>query len=252
MTFNKLESTDLLSAGVFAGCLGHAINALSWGSRVNSWLFNEHGSSEYFAASVDHIAAAMLLASAVMVWFKRFRVAGLTLSIWISLNILASLHLNIWHKELIPTASATALIAPVALLLLKNRKLAEWLLRVIIALTFATHGLEAILSKRQFVDYILDFWSWFGVGVRESTALVQLHAIGLLDLIVAAMILVPHKMRRTALWMAFWGFVTALMRILYTGLNNFPEFLVRLSHVTVPLALLVIWRAKQKTDNNGN
>ena len=164
------------------------------------------------------------------------------MSIWILLNILASLHLNTWHKELIPTASAAALIAPVALLLIKQRKLGEWLLRVGIALTFASHGLEAILSKRLFVDFVLEFWSWFGSSFGDSAAKDQLHAIGLLDLIVAVMIVVPRKMRKTALWMAFWGFVTALMRILYSGIINIPEFLVRLSHVTVPLALLVLWR----------
>ncbi|MEE9312475.1 MAG: hypothetical protein V3V10_08705 [Planctomycetota bacterium] len=242
MTFNKLEPTELLSAGIFAGCVGHAINALSWASSVNEWLFVDQGVSEYFAASIDHIAAAVLFASAVMVWFASLRTSALTLSIWISLNVMASLHLTTWHKELIPTASAAAMIAPIALLLLKHRKLAEWLLRVGIALTFATHGLEATLSKRLFVDFVLEFWGWFGISFGDSAAKGQLHAIGLLDLIVAVMILVPRKMRKTALWMAFWGFITALMRILYSGVINVPEFLVRLSHVTVPLALLVLWK----------
>jgi hypothetical protein len=241
---SNLEPDKVLSAGISAGCIGYATNALLWGSKFNTWMFLETSASERFAVTFDYIVAFMLLACAVMVWLQRFQVSGILLTGWVGLNVFAAASLHSWRPELVILSAAARAVAPIGLLLwvAGKRRESEWALRVGIALTFAAHGVEAFLFKREFVDFVLESWRIVGVDLANSQAHGQLHAIALLDVTVAALILIPRKMQKTALWMAMWGGATALLRVVYSGFTNTPEFLVRLSHSTVPLALFLIWR----------
>lgn len=240
---NKLDPYIVLAASLSACCAGYAWKILQWGSYVNSWLFLEARTSEHFAASVDYVFSAMLLACAGLVWLRRFRASALLLSVWVLLDSISAMALNIWQPWLIPIGSAARWLAPLALVLLPSRKLdAEKVLRLGIALTFAAHGVEAWLHKRLFIDYVLSAWNDLGISVDDATAQTQLLAIAVIDVAVAVAILVPRQMRKTAIWMIFWGLATASMRVIYSGIGNTPEFLVRLVHVAIPLTLLLMWK----------
>ena len=204
---SNLEPDKILRAGISAGCIGYAANALLWGSKFNVWLFLETSASEQFAVTFDYVTAFMLLACAVMVWMKRFQVSGLLLTGWVGLNVFAAASLHSWRPELVILGAAAQFGAPIGLLLVVAGRLkeVEWALRVCIALTFATHGVEAFLFKREFVDFVLDSWQNVGVSLVNSQAHGQLHAIALLDVVVAILILIPRQMRKTALWMNILG-----------------------------------------------
>jgi hypothetical protein len=113
----------------------------------------------------------------------------------------------------------------------------EWLLRVAAALTFAGHGIEALLGRGLFIDYLLS-----ALQLSQSAAENTLRAIGLLDIACAGAILLPRKLRPVALWMACWGFATALMRFYFGGWAAWPEALMRMTNAAVPLTLFLLWQ----------
>src|SRR3989344_7031380 len=87
-----------------------------------------------------------------------------------------------------------------------NTKIAEWVLRIAVAGEFIGHGVFALQGRKTWVE-------WFSIfGVSDAgTATTLLFFIGLLDMTLALLILVK-PVRIALLWMAFWGFCTALMR----------------------------------------
>src|SRR3989338_6365620 len=87
-----------------------------------------------------------------------------------------------------------------------NTKLMEWVLRVAVAGEFIGHGVFALQGRKALVD-------WFSIfGISDTgTATQLLFLVGAMDVALALLILVK-PVRIALLWMAFWGFWTALMR----------------------------------------
>lgn len=110
-----------------------------------------------------------------------------------------------------------------------NNKKIEWLLRVGVAGEFIGHGLLAIGGKKDWIGWISQM-----IGVDSSTATTLLLLIGLSDLIVATVILIK-PVRPVLLWMALWGFWTALVRPL-VGIG-WLDFIERSANWAAPLAL---------------
>ena len=113
-----------------------------------------------------------------------------------------------------------------------NTKIAEWVLRIAVAGEFIGHGVFALQGRKAWVE-------WFSIfGVSDAgTATTLLFFIGLLDMTLALLILVK-PVRIALLWMAFWGFWTALMRPI-AGDSIF-EFVERWANWGAPLALLLL------------
>jgi hypothetical protein len=122
-------------------------------------------------------------------------------------------------------------------------------LRIAAAITFAAHGLYALgLAPRpgNFIEMTMSI-----LPVSQSTAGHFLTLAGILDVVVAILVLLPFpKWQRVALvYMVFWGLLTTLARWAahvhfdlpwwpQTFLAWTPEVLIRTSHFLIPLALL--------------
>src|SRR3989344_5926759 len=89
---------------------------------------------------------------------------------------------------------------------MSNEKKFEWLLRIGVAGEFAGHGLLAVGGKADWVKWISQL-----TGVEAGTATTLLLLVGVMDVIVAAVVLLK-PVRPILLWAAFWGFWTALVR----------------------------------------
>lgn len=113
-----------------------------------------------------------------------------------------------------------------------NTKLMEWVLRVAVAGEFFGHGVFALQGRRAWVEW----FSIFGISDAQ-TATNLLWLIGLSDVLLAILVLVK-PVRLALLWMAFWGFWTALMRPI-AGDSIF-EFVERWANWGAPLALLLL------------
>lgn len=228
---------------------------------------------EKIGLRVQGVVAALLLLAAPGLWIRwgRWVLAPLALfQLTIALAMwqknagfpldLAWLGDGDWHQwsyflaGLFPFISQAARIAAPAVLLLlefggsraaQARRYspgAEWLARVAIGLTFIAHGIEALQHYPAFIDMLL-----IGLGnlgwesLSEQMATQMLTVIGAIDVVVGVLI-IAVRARPVAGYMAFWGLVTAIARIVAYGWENgWYECGVRMVHVGLPLALLVWW-----------
>ncbi len=115
-----------------------------------------------------------------------------------------------------------------------NKKI-EWLLRVGVAGEFIGHGLLAIEGKKDWVGWIAQM-----IHVSVPTATTLLLLIGIVDVVMALLILLK-PIRPLLLWMALWGFWTALVRPL-VGVG-WLDFIERSANWAAPLALFYFYKS---------
>ena len=246
-------SVALLALGLAAAILP-IFNMFGDTSQLNSLLVIDNGANEELAATVDQIAAVVLLVTAAGILITRHAWWLLPLiPVWLLVNAAYQIRHTVWHPELILPSSALRVLAPVALLILVSRgsaaitrrraAMVEWLLRLSIAATFAGHGLEALFQRGHFVDLIvMSADNTLGWRIAEPDARTLLAIVGSVDMLVALLILVPTRQRLLVIWLAFWGLLTAASRITHQGnFTHLDDTLVRLVHGGAPLALLVWW-----------
>lgn len=109
---------------------------------------------------------------------------------------------------------------------------AIYVLRLSVAGEFIGHGVFALQGKKEWI-------SWFATfGIPDpKVAGTLLFLIGVMDIALALLILVK-PLRAALLWMAFWGFFTALVRPI-VGLPIW-DFIERWANWGAPLALLLM------------
>lgn len=115
---------------------------------------------------------------------------------------------------------------------MNNAKLIEWILRIAVAGEFIGHGVFALQGKKAWIE-------WFPVfGVSDTGLATQLlFLVGLTDIAFAILILIK-PIRIALLWMAFWGFWTALIRPIVG--EPIWDFVERWANWGAPLALLLL------------
>lgn len=113
-----------------------------------------------------------------------------------------------------------------------NTKLIEWVLRVAVAGEFIGHSVFALQGKKAWIGWFATF------GISDvGTATQLLFLVGIIDIALALLILVK-PVRIALLWMAFWGFWTALVRPLVG--EPIWDFVERWANWGAPLALLLL------------
>ncbi|OGG49043.1 hypothetical protein A3G63_00625 [Candidatus Kaiserbacteria bacterium RIFCSPLOWO2_12_FULL_52_8] len=114
----------------------------------------------------------------------------------------------------------------------------EWLLRVGVAGEFAGHGLLAIQGKKDWIGWISQMTS-----ADASTATTLLLLVGIVDVVLALIVLV-RPIPVLLLWMAFWGFWTALVRPLVGA--GWLDFVERSANWAAPLALYYVYKSRAR------
>jgi hypothetical protein len=124
-----------------------------------------------------------------------------------------------------------------------NEKKIEWLLRVGVAGEFIGHGLLAVLGKADWVGWISQM-----IHVDTPTATTLLLLIGIADVLMALIVLFK-PIRPLLLWMAVWGFWTALVRPLVAhpafGGTSTLDFVERFANWAAPLALFYFYKSRK-------
>ncbi len=122
---------------------------------------------------------------------------------------------------------------------MKPTKMTEWILRIAVAGEFLGHGVFALQGKEGWIKYFT------AVSISPEMAVKLMSIIGVVDVTLAVLILV-RPVRILVLWMAFWGFLTALIRPI--GGDPIWDFIERFANIGAPLALLSIlgWPKKIK------
>ncbi len=121
---------------------------------------------------------------------------------------------------------------------MNNSKMIEWVLRIAVFGSFLGHGMFAIGGKEKWVQWMMKFGENLG-GYDIATATQLLFVIGVVDVIVAVIVLVK-PIRAVILWAVLWGFWTALMRSLPFVGDPIWDFVERWPNWGAPLALLLL------------
>lgn len=123
-------------------------------------------------------------------------------------------------------------------------------LKVLITLTFISHGIYALglfyPIPGNFITMVLHI-----IPIQESQVVNFLFLMGMIDLLVAILLFVPKLSKWVVLYAFIWGILTALARML-SGLHDgfflaifhqyFFETVYRLVHGLVPLAVYKLLR----------
>lgn len=120
-----------------------------------------------------------------------------------------------------------------------NKKL-EWALRIGVAGEFLGHGIFALQGKADWIK-----WTQQLSGMDVSMATTFIFIVGIIDVLLAIVVLV-RPVRPLLLWMAFWGFWTALVRPL-VGMPVW-DFIERFANWAAPLALYYFYRIQDKKE----
>lgn len=126
--------------------------------------------------------------------------------------------------------------------------------QISIGVTFFSHGLYAYGYYPQPVAWV--DWCILVFFMSENVARKFLIIIGILDFLKLFAVFVPvRSFQKIALWYCvFWGFITALARIVANFSYDLPaeslyiytpETLFRLVHGGIPLLLYFLWRDKK-------
>src|SRR3989338_8673546 len=117
-----------------------------------------------------------------------------------------------------------------------NLKLVKWILKIAVFGEFLGHGIFALQGKAAWL-------AWFPVfGINNpQIASTLLFLIGIMDIILAIIVLV-RPLPLALLWMATWGFFTALIRPIVG--EPIWDFFERWANWGAPLALFFIFKWK--------
>lgn len=116
---------------------------------------------------------------------------------------------------------------------MNNLKIIEWVLRIAVAGEFIGHGVFALQGKEKWIEW----FPHFGISAPEP-ATTLLFLVGVMDVALALLILIK-PIRIALLWMAFWGFWTALVRPIVG--ESIWEFVERGANWGAPLALFFVF-----------
>ena len=108
----------------------------------------------------------------------------------------------------------------------------QWILRLAVFGEFLGHGVLAIQGKEQWVGWIQQL-----LPVSAETGAFLLAVVGIIDILAAVIVLI-RPVPLVLLYMAVWGFWTALLRPLVG--EPIWDFVERWSNWGAPLALLLL------------
>jgi hypothetical protein len=112
---------------------------------------------------------------------------------------------------------------------MSTEKKIEWALRIGVAGEFLGHGALALGGKVQWLGWIEQI-----LKVEPATAAIILSIIGGIDVLLAILIMI-RPVRPIILWMAIWGFLTAILRPIVG--ESIWDFIERFANWGAPLAL---------------
>lgn len=243
---------------LLAACagLGFGTALLLWqSSAVGSLLFMNHGLSHAASSAVERSLAGVLAAATLALAFAPTRIAGASVLLAGALALSwASFDQGGYpFSRYVFAAHAMRIAAPAALLLailpFGSREtwrlpLLKGLLIAATATTFSVHGYEALAKHPWFIDLTIGgVRNVLGLRLSQARTETLLVVVGVVDFAAAAAFVV-FRSRAVAGWMMFWGLFTAALRVVSYGNGAWAEFIVRLPHGFLPLALIPLWRSR--------
>ncbi len=239
---------------LFAAGLARALYTRA-GTSLGSIALLEWGVPHARILLMEQLAAGLVFAAALSLWIRPTALALLVIAALVFTEACAGVRAGGFpFSDYTPYAHALRYLTPLALIPLISSapwlgsagvrcRTSGWILRIGLATVFAIHGYEAWMLHPQFIDFIIGSGRTLGgLDISEAAASSILKVIAIVDLIVAALVLL-HTSPALLAWLGFWGLVTALSRPVSLGFASYPEVLLRASHVLAPVAVGLLVRA---------
>ena len=244
----------VLSAAIAIHAVGLFVTV--WGARqthLGNFLFMVLEYPHGTAVTIEKYLVSVFLGLALVQLFRPSLFVLLPIAGYVLFEAWAGAYQGGYrYSELTVWAQTLRWITPLALAVLVawplsawwegalRARLASWVLRVGVATVFVVHGLECLWGYGAFADLIMaSARGVLDIRIREAQALQIMQVIGVVDLLVAAAILI-RPWRAVLLWAAFWGGITAVSRMTALGFGAWIEVALRASHVAAPLAILLL------------
>jgi hypothetical protein len=119
---------------------------------------------------------------------------------------------------------------------MSNDKKVMWALRIAVAGEFIGHGVFGLQQKATWVGWTQDL-----LGVDPATAGTLIVLVGVMDVLLGILVLIK-PVRPILLWMAIWGFWTALLRPIVG--EPIWDFVERWPNWGAPLAMYFLLKNK--------
>lgn len=235
-----------LTAYIIAFCI-----KLNRGAVISSVLVVENGFSELFSFWVEKSVAILLLLCLAGMFLKTtYKISLWTISLFlVGFGLLTYANGGKAFLELSLISAFSKWWLPVLTMIaisnsykqtFKFSRTYRFAIQFSIFLIFLAHGIGCFLKNGVYIDYILGFFmDYTPLSLVQRQAEQLLNIIGIIDVIVAVLVLIK-PFRYLLYWLIFWGLLTAIVRILDASILNYTEFLIRIPHFGLPLALLLI------------
>lgn len=240
-------------------------------TEIFEYLLFDHSWNEEFVQFLDDLFIWLFVLSGLIVFllkpeklFRRlYQISLLYMaSFLLFLSTIEMMRGSIFRHLIIPE-HAVRIAAPLGLFILitfmgnLKKDGTRWFFtlvffKVAAAVTFAVHGGKAVHEYGAFIDIIiLSFENMFSIEVDQSLAEVALIVIGIVDILVAILLLFT-KWKWVSLYMAFWGFLTAFSRMSSLGIEFYPEIMIRIANGGVPLVIFLYSLSVCKSNLDGD
>lgn len=247
----------VLRIGVAIQCGIAAVYAWTYPTPINGFLFMHMDWGDDACTLVDRGIAGFLALFGLAVLA---RPRGLILAPFAFFFLLWAAAEAVTHSDDVGSmavpAQAVRFAAPLALAFLCAYRerlwtAGDWILRLGVAVTFATHGWEALQHHPPFIDLLLGSVDRLGLhetlDMSEARATSLLTVIGWMDLALALFVLVARA-RVIVLWMTVWGLATAASRYIEQADLGVLAATIRVLNGLGPFALFWLWQRPDRDD----
>lgn len=232
---------------LFLQTVGQGGQMIFRSSAIESYLFLGLGISDSITSIIDTTVGCLLvLVTGINIW-RPNRLICIAVGLFFVLESIADTYMGGSFSAKYALASHAArfgLAFGVAFLaeansFKSNRNFAVNVIQFSICLTFVAHGLEAINHHPQFVDFIIGTTHKVtSLRISEPHATAFLLVVGMIDVLVAILVVSKINDKIALIYMLCWGLLTASIRIIYWAEMGFFPFWLRSSHWGIPLLLL--------------
>ena len=213
---------------------------------LNSVLFLNLNFSDTFAGVFDKFSALLLVLSFGLFLITRAASLLLIPALYaLALPLSTMILHSSFAYEYALLAGAARFGLPLVLYLHFRSPEKDWnvnkrfLIRLFVGLTFIGHGIEALMEHPKFIDFLIEgFAVIFGHELSEASAIHMLTLIGAADIVFAISGLLKPRVT-VYCWMASWGLITAVCRLMYFQWDGVFPMLLRSSHWALPAA--AVW-----------
>jgi hypothetical protein len=221
-------------------------------TSINSILFLNLNLSDSFATYFDKISAFVLLGSFLAFLITKRATLLLIPTLYaIALPVCQTILHSSFAYEYSLLSNGARIGLPLALYLFYKGEQSwtfekRFIIRVAIAMTFLGHGIEALMEHPKFIDFLIESSAiFFGYDLTEGSAIQMLALIGAADIVFAISGLIKPRVWIFT-WMAAWGMVTAICRVVYFQWDGVFPMLLRSAHWALPVIVLLMILEKRK------